>query len=227
MSTEIFVSVFLEGFPVSHVAPAEENLTCRPPATAIHCRAELSYGLCTCWCFPGSTPLGTRLKNLPGPLKFSRATGKKEQLNCAALHGRRCASNFWVQFRGAVFKRTFRLDTPTTTTNNKLNTTGTVLVTRYSTMQHKRKQQPSEAGQNPLKRQKSTTNQKNAPSKKRKVAASALPWKKVEVPEMFDDAEGFYGLEVIEGVDVIKDGENIEFVRIPDLCSLSLLCHAK
>ncbi|KAK6222464.1 DEAD/DEAH box helicase [Colletotrichum tabaci] len=79
-------------------------------------------------------------------------------------------------------------------------------------MQHKRKQQPSEAGQNPLKRQKSTSNQKNAPSKKRKVAASALPWKKVEVPEMFDDAEGFYGLEVIEGVDVIKDGENIEFV---------------
>ncbi|KAJ0131290.1 ATP-dependent RNA helicase MAK5, partial [Colletotrichum tanaceti] len=87
-----------------------------------------------------------------------------------------------------------------------------VLVTRYNTMQHKRKQQPSEAAQNPLKRQKSTANQKNALSKKRKVAASALPWKKVEVPEMFDDAEGFYGLEVIEGVDVIKDGENIEFV---------------
>ncbi|KZL84400.1 atp-dependent rna helicase mak5 [Colletotrichum incanum] len=78
-------------------------------------------------------------------------------------------------------------------------------------MQHKRKHQPSEAGQNPQKRQKSA-NTKNAPSKKRKVAASALPWKKVEVPEMFDDAEGFYGLEVIEGVDVVKHGDNIEFV---------------
>ncbi|KAK1986963.1 DEAD/DEAH box helicase [Colletotrichum cereale] len=78
-------------------------------------------------------------------------------------------------------------------------------------MQHKRKQQPSEAGQNPQKRQKSA-NTKNAPSKKRKVAASALQWKKVEVPEMFDDAEGFYGLEVIEGVDVVKDGDNVEFV---------------
>ncbi|KAK1961691.1 DEAD/DEAH box helicase [Colletotrichum sublineola] len=73
-------------------------------------------------------------------------------------------------------------------------------------MQNKRKHQPSEAGQNPQKRQKS------APSKKRKVAASALPWKKVEVPEMFDDAEGFYGLEVIEGVDVVKDGDNVEFI---------------
>ncbi|GKT51025.1 ATP-dependent RNA helicase MAK5 [Colletotrichum spaethianum] len=78
-------------------------------------------------------------------------------------------------------------------------------------MQHKRKHQPSEAGQNPQKRQKSA-NTKNAPSKKRKVAASALPWKKVDVPEMFDDAEGFYGLEVIEGVDVVKHGDNIEFV---------------
>ncbi|EFQ35491.1 DEAD/DEAH box helicase [Colletotrichum graminicola M1.001] len=78
-------------------------------------------------------------------------------------------------------------------------------------MQHKRKHQPSEAGQNPQKRQKSA-NAKNAPSKKRKVPASALPWKKVEVPEMFDDAEGFYGLEVIEGVDVVKDGDNVQFV---------------
>ncbi|KAK2029779.1 DEAD/DEAH box helicase [Colletotrichum zoysiae] len=78
-------------------------------------------------------------------------------------------------------------------------------------MQHKRKHQPSEAGQKPQKRQKSA-NPTNAPSKKRKVPASALPWKKVEVPEMFDDAEGFYGLEVIEGVDVVKDGDNVQFV---------------
>ncbi|KXH67762.1 DEAD/DEAH box helicase [Colletotrichum salicis] len=78
-------------------------------------------------------------------------------------------------------------------------------------MQHKRKQQPSGAAQNPQKRQKSAAGKTAAP-KKRKVAVSALPWKAVEVPEMFEDAEGFYGLEVIEGVDVVKHGENVEFI---------------
>jgi len=52
-----------------------------------------------------------------------------------------------------------------------------------------------------------------APVKKRQVAVDALPWKTVEVPEMFDDAEGFYGLEEIEGVDIVKDGQSIRFVR--------------
>lgn len=87
-------------------------------------------------------------------------------------------------------------------------------------MQHKRKQQPSGAVQNPQKRQKSAGGKAGA-SKKRKVAVSALPWKTVEVPEMFDDAEGFYGLEVIEGVDVVKHGDNVEFVRNPAQASLS------
>ncbi|WYZ38019.1 hypothetical protein EsH8_II_001525 [Colletotrichum jinshuiense] len=77
---------------------------------------------------------------------------------------------------------------------------------------NKRKQQPSDAGQKPQKRQKSAGGGKNEPSKKRKVNAASLPWQKVELPEMFGDAEGFYGLEVIEGVDVIKHGDNIEFV---------------
>lgn len=79
---------------------------------------------------------------------------------------------------------------------------------------NKRKQQPSDAGQKPQKRQKSAGGGKNEPSKKRKVNAASLPWQKVELPEMFGDAEGFYGLEVIEGVDVIKHGDNIEFVSI-------------
>ncbi|KAF4776562.1 DEAD/DEAH box helicase [Colletotrichum scovillei] len=46
-------------------------------------------------------------------------------------------------------------------------------------MQHKRKQQPSGAVQNPQKRQKSAGGKAAAP-KKRKVAVSALPWKTVE-----------------------------------------------
>ncbi|KAI8165442.1 ATP-dependent RNA helicase [Colletotrichum sp. SAR 10_70] len=74
----------------------------------------------------------------------------------------------------------------------------------------KRKQQPSNASQAPQKRQKSGI-VKAAP-KKRSVAVSKLPWKKVDVPEMFDDAEGFYGLEVIEGVDIVKKGDQVEFV---------------
>ncbi|KAK2769960.1 ATP-dependent RNA helicase mak5 [Colletotrichum kahawae] len=76
----------------------------------------------------------------------------------------------------------------------------------------KRKQQPSNASQAPQKRQKSGI-VKTAP-KKRSVAVSKLPWKTVDVPEMFDDAEGFYGLEVIEGVDIVKKGDQIEFVSI-------------
>ncbi|OLN96315.1 ATP-dependent RNA helicase MAK5 [Colletotrichum chlorophyti] len=78
-------------------------------------------------------------------------------------------------------------------------------------LKNKRKYQLSDAGQNPKKRQKSAAG-KSEPPKKRKVNVSSLPWKKVEVPEMFDDAEGFYGLEVIEGVDVVKNGDNVEFV---------------
>lgn len=44
------------------------------------------------------------------------------------------------------------------------------------------------------------------------VAADALPWNEVEMPEMFDDAEGFFGLEEIEGVEIIRDGGKVQFV---------------
>ncbi|TEA12354.1 ATP-dependent RNA helicase MAK5 [Colletotrichum sidae] len=76
----------------------------------------------------------------------------------------------------------------------------------------KRKHQSSGAGQAPKKRQKPAVAKAVPPQKKRAVAVNSLPWKKVDVPEMFDDAEGFYGLEVIEGVDVVKDGDNVQFV---------------
>jgi len=35
------------------------------------------------------------------------------------------------------------------------------------------------------------------------------------MPEMFDDAEGFYGLEEVEGVEIVRDGQNVKFVGIP------------
>ncbi|KAK1759599.1 P-loop containing nucleoside triphosphate hydrolase protein [Echria macrotheca] len=47
---------------------------------------------------------------------------------------------------------------------------------------------------------------------KRAVRADQLLWKTVDVPEMFDDAEGFFGLEVVEGVDIVKEGDKVQFV---------------
>lgn len=51
-----------------------------------------------------------------------------------------------------------------------------------------------------------------AATPKRVVAASSLPWKSVDIPEMFDDAEGFFGLEEVTGVDVVRNGNNVKFV---------------
>ncbi len=75
------------------------------------------------------------------------------------------------------------------------------------------------------KRKISTTTGKKLPVKrtklqvslraKRPVAVDDLPWRSVDVPEMFDDAEGFFGLEEIEGVDVVRNGDTVEFVRAP------------
>jgi ATP-dependent RNA helicase DDX24/MAK5 len=44
------------------------------------------------------------------------------------------------------------------------------------------------------------------------MSVNALSWKTVDVPEMFDDAEGFYGLEVVEGVDIVKKDGTVQFV---------------
>ncbi|TPX15434.1 uncharacterized protein E0L32_004414 [Thyridium curvatum] len=58
---------------------------------------------------------------------------------------------------------------------------------------------------------------KQAPRKKTKqekrlVVADSLPWQTVDIPEMFDDAEGFYGLEEIKDVDVVRDGNTVKFL---------------
>lgn len=44
------------------------------------------------------------------------------------------------------------------------------------------------------------------------VALDALPWGEVEMPEMFDDAEGFFGLEEVDDVEVVRDGNTVRFV---------------
>lgn len=47
---------------------------------------------------------------------------------------------------------------------------------------------------------------------KKQAHVDSLRWKSVEVPEGLDDFEGFYGLEEIEGVEVVKEGDAIKFV---------------
>jgi ATP-dependent RNA helicase DDX24/MAK5 len=67
----------------------------------------------------------------------------------------------------------------------------------------------------PNARQRSKKRQKIEPVKngdKRRVAVDALPWNEVQMPEMFDDAEGFYGLEEVDGVEIIRDGGTVQFV---------------
>jgi len=55
---------------------------------------------------------------------------------------------------------------------------------------------------------------KNKTVEKRPVALDALPWNEVKLPDMFDDAEGFFGLEEVEGVEVVKEGNQLKFVSI-------------
>ena len=77
------------------------------------------------------------------------------------------------------------------------------------TSQKKRKQDAAQVSQ---KRRKTAQPQKV--KSKRPVAVDDLRWKTVEVPEMFDDAEGFFGLEEIEGVEVVREGGKVQFVSI-------------
>jgi ATP-dependent RNA helicase DDX24/MAK5 len=46
------------------------------------------------------------------------------------------------------------------------------------------------------------------------VSADSLTWKEVALPDHLDDFEGFYGLEEIEGVDVVRAEQKgkIEFL---------------
>lgn len=79
--------------------------------------------------------------------------------------------------------------------------------------QKKRARSVPKASQRSQKRQKIEPAKKDD-VKKQKVALDALPWNEVEMPDMFEDAEGFYGLEEVEGVEVVRDGNTVQFVRL-------------
>lgn len=66
------------------------------------------------------------------------------------------------------------------------------------------------------KKRKASAAQKAAAAKpKRTIDAASLAWKDVQLPEMFDDAEGFFGLEEVTGVEVVRDGNTVKFVSTP------------
>jgi ATP-dependent RNA helicase DDX24/MAK5 len=65
--------------------------------------------------------------------------------------------------------------------------------------------------QRPKKRQRIESASSTLP--KRPVNLDGLPWSEVQLPDMFEDAEGFFGLEEIEGIDVVRDGNTLKFVR--------------
>ncbi len=83
-------------------------------------------------------------------------------------------------------------------------------------LEHKKRARPvPRASQRSKKRQKIEP-VKNGSTKleKRAVALDALPWNEVEVPDMFKDAEGFFGLEEVGGIEVIREGDTVKFVCI-------------
>lgn len=82
--------------------------------------------------------------------------------------------------------------------------------------ENKKRSRPApKASQKSKKRQKIELTQKAKPAtEKRPVALDALPWNEVQMPDMFEDAEGFFGLEEVEGVEVVREGDNVKFVWI-------------
>ncbi|CZT45846.1 probable ATP-dependent RNA helicase mak5 [Rhynchosporium secalis] len=79
--------------------------------------------------------------------------------------------------------------------------------------QNKRARPVPKASQRSKKRQKiEVTKIETESAVKRPVALDALPWNEVQMPDMFNDAEGFFGLEEIEGVEVVKDGNKVRFM---------------
>lgn len=82
----------------------------------------------------------------------------------------------------------------------------------------KKRKLPAAAGSNAAskKRRKAPAGHKAnataAAKPKRAIDANSLPWKAVELPDMFNDAEGFYGLEEVTGVEVVRNGNTLKFV---------------
>lgn len=76
---------------------------------------------------------------------------------------------------------------------------------------------PNETAKSNNKRRKPSAPQKKAASKPKQVVdASSLAWESVDLPEMFNDAEGFFGLEEVKGIEVVRNGNTVKFVAAAD-----------
>lgn len=73
---------------------------------------------------------------------------------------------------------------------------------------------PTEPARPSNKRRKpSAATQKKAAAKSKQVVdAGSLAWESVDLPEMFNDAEGFFGLEEVKGIEVVRNGNTVKFV---------------
>lgn len=72
------------------------------------------------------------------------------------------------------------------------------------------KRKAAAEGQQPPKKQKLAegTSIKSTTNKSRNVRGDALKWKEVTIPSRLEDAEGFFGLEEIDDVEVVRDEVN-------------------
>ena len=52
------------------------------------------------------------------------------------------------------------------------------------------------------------------PGPGRDVQLDELAWKEVSMPDRLDDFEGFFGLEEVGNVDVVRDGTVVKFIKV-------------
>jgi len=67
------------------------------------------------------------------------------------------------------------------------------------------------AGNNPSKRIKKANGVKQSG---KNVRLDDLAWKEVSMPDRLDDVEGFFGLEEVDDVEVVREDGAIKFVRV-------------
>lgn len=46
------------------------------------------------------------------------------------------------------------------------------------------------------------------------IRLDELAWKEVSMPDRLDDVEGFFGLEEVGNVDVVRDGAVVKFIKV-------------
>lgn len=79
----------------------------------------------------------------------------------------------------------------------------------------KKRKSVAQSGDSAVKRLKPQQSNTKVSKKKRFMSGDSLKWREAKLPDMFDDAEGFFGLEEVDDVEVIrKDNNTVEFVRM-------------